>query len=194
VRMYLKQMSRGPLLTREGEVAICQRIEKAENEERRILYSFGFTAKEHIALAEKLLAEPPKERFDRVIMASKIPCRGEHLQALRKLVGQVRVLDRRVDAAYADWQRTTDKKRREKRAAEFRKLDQKLQQTFSRFYYEPKVVEEMTAMADNIAEKIRTGLRAIHELERLPQSTQRHTLLESHKEKIRSLESFARMR
>src|SRR5687767_8406242 len=64
VRMYLSQMGKVPLLTREQEVEICKRIESAENEVRRILYSFGFAAKEHIALAEKLLSEPPKERFD----------------------------------------------------------------------------------------------------------------------------------
>ena len=30
---------------------------------KRIIYSFGFTGKEHIALAEKLISEPPKERL-----------------------------------------------------------------------------------------------------------------------------------
>ena len=138
VRMYMRQMSRVPLLTREGEVAICQRIEEAENEERRILYGFGFTAKEHIALAEKLLCEPPKERFDRVIMASKIPCRSEHLQALLKLVGQVRTLDRKVDLKYAEWRDATDKGAKNRKGTEFKKLDKKLQGTFVQFYFEPK--------------------------------------------------------
>ena len=68
VRMYLKQMGQVPLLTREQEVEISKRIEDAENEVKRIIYSFGFAGKEHIALAENLSAEPPKERFDRVII------------------------------------------------------------------------------------------------------------------------------
>src|SRR3954471_17157059 len=68
VRMYLKQMGQVPLLTREQEVEISKRIEDAENEVKRIIYSFGFAGKEHIALAEKLVSEPPKERFDRVIL------------------------------------------------------------------------------------------------------------------------------
>jgi RNA polymerase primary sigma factor len=67
VRMYLRQMGKVPLLTREQEVAICKRIEESENEQKRIIYSFGFIAKEHIALTEKLISKPPKERFDRVI-------------------------------------------------------------------------------------------------------------------------------
>jgi RNA polymerase primary sigma factor len=63
VRMYLKQMGQVPLLTREQEVEISKRIEAAEGEVKRIVYSFGFAAKEHIALAEKLLSVPPKERL-----------------------------------------------------------------------------------------------------------------------------------
>jgi RNA polymerase primary sigma factor len=52
VRMYLKQMGQVPLLTREQEVEISKRIEEAENEVKLIVHSFGFTGKEHIALAE----------------------------------------------------------------------------------------------------------------------------------------------
>jgi hypothetical protein len=72
VRMYLKQMGQVALLTREQEVEISKRIEAAENEVRKIIYSLGFAGKEHIALAEKLLAEPPRERFDRVILDKKV--------------------------------------------------------------------------------------------------------------------------
>ena len=68
VRMYLKQMGAVPLLTREQEVEISKRIEAAEADVRRIVYRFGFASKEHIAIAEKLLAEPPRERFDRVVL------------------------------------------------------------------------------------------------------------------------------
>ena len=49
---------------------ISRRIESAEEAITRAFYRFGFAGKEHIALAEKLLAGPPKERFDRVIIDS----------------------------------------------------------------------------------------------------------------------------
>src|SRR6185436_16261444 len=42
VRMYMRQMGKVPLLTREQEVAICKRIEEAANEQKRIIYRFGF--------------------------------------------------------------------------------------------------------------------------------------------------------
>ena len=100
VRMYLKQMGQVPLLTREQEVEISKRIEDAENEVKRIIYSFGFTGKEHIALAEKLISEPPKERFDRVIVDKKIDSREQHLKVLRRLVKDVRAVDHKVDEKY----------------------------------------------------------------------------------------------
>ena len=90
VRMYLKQMGQVALLTREQEVDISKRIEAAENDVRKIIYSLGFAGKEHIALAEKLLAEPPRERFDRVILDKKVDNRNAHLRVLRRLVAQVR--------------------------------------------------------------------------------------------------------
>ncbi len=93
VRMYLRQMGQVPLLTREQEVEISKRIEAAEDELKRLIYSFGFAAKEHIALAEKLVSEPPKERFDRVVIEKKVDNREKHLRALRKLIGAVREAD-----------------------------------------------------------------------------------------------------
>ena len=89
VRMYLRQMGQVPLLTREQEVEISKRIEDAEKVVKRLIYSLGFAAKEHIALAEKLVSEPPKERFDRVVLDKKIDSRDDHLQALRKQLKQL---------------------------------------------------------------------------------------------------------
>src|SRR5205814_6589401 len=102
VRMYLKQMGQVPLLTREQEVEISKRIEAAEHELKRIIYSFGFSGKEHIALAEKLICDPPKERFDRVVVDKKIEGREAHLKDLRKLIRSVRALDQQVDDKYAE--------------------------------------------------------------------------------------------
>src|SRR2546428_11263306 len=127
VRMYLKQMGQVPLLTREQEVEISKRIEDAENEIKRIIYSFGFAGKEHIALAEKLISEPPKERFDRVILDKKIEGRENHLKALRKLVKDLRIIDQQVDDKYAEWQHCGQKGKRDKFFKDFNKIDQRLQ-------------------------------------------------------------------
>jgi RNA polymerase primary sigma factor len=193
VRLYMNQMGRVPLLTREGEVAICQRIEEGENDARQTLYSLGFAAKEHIALAEKLLAEPPKERFDRVIVDAKLATRTRHLQALRRLAAQVRSLDRKADAQFAAWRKAGKESLRRRRLAELRKLDKRLQKAFPQFGYKTKVIEEMSAMAENIADRMRAGQEAIHELEHRRRTSQQATHLEATRQTVRALEDLVRM-
>src|SRR6266851_8616402 len=144
VRMYMNQMGKVPLLTREQEVEICKRIEDAEEEIKRLVYSLGFTAKEHIAIAEKLLSEPPKERFDRIVVDKKVANREGHLRELRRLIRKVRALDASVDQKYAAWQKTATQGRRDKVFAELRKLDKKVQDTFPKFCYKQRVLEDMT--------------------------------------------------
>jgi RNA polymerase primary sigma factor len=193
VRMYLKQMGQVPLLTREQEVEISKRIEDAENEVKRIIYSFGFAGKEHIALAEKLISEPPKERFDRVILDKKIEGRDKHLKALRKLVKEVRTFDQTVDDRYAEWQNGATRAKRDRIENAFRKADQKLQRSFSRFYYKQKVIEEMALVADNIHDKIQLSLRGIQDYEGQRKSPQQQVVIQSEERKIRALEEFVRM-
>ena len=193
VRMYLKQMGQVPLLTREQEVEISKRIEDAENEVKRIIYSFGFSGKEHIALAEKLISEPPKERFDRVILDKKIEGRENHLKALRKLVKDVRVTDGAVDEKYAEWQASSNKGKKEKAFAEFKKVDAKLQRSFPKFFYKQKVIEEMALVADNIHDKIQQSLRSIQEFEAHKKSAHQQTIIQGEERKIKALEEFVRM-
>jgi RNA polymerase primary sigma factor len=193
VRMYLKQMGQVPLLTREQEVEISKRIEDAENEVKRIIYSFGFAGKEHIALAEKLISEPPKERFDRVILDKKIEGRENHLKSLRKLVKDVRAVDQSVDDKYAEWQNAPSKIKRDKVQTEFKKVDDKLQRGFVKFYYKQKVIEEMALVADNIHDKIQLSLRSIRDFEQQRKSTQQQSIIHSEQKKIKALEEFVRM-
>ncbi len=193
VRMYMNQMGKVPLLTREQEVEICKRIEEAEMEMKRIVYSLGFTAKEHIAIAEKLLSEPPKERFDRVIVDKKIANREGHLRDLRKLIKKVRAFDQKVDIKYFNWQKALQKSRKEKMQRELKKLSLKLQEIFTRFFYKQKVVEEMIVVAGNIHEKFQASLRHIVELEGLRTTAERRATIEAERAKIQTLEQFVRM-
>jgi RNA polymerase primary sigma factor len=193
VRMYLKQMGQVPLLTREQEVEISKRIEDAENELKRIVHSFGFAGKEHIALAEKLISEPPKERFDRVIVDKKIDSRDQHLKDLRKLVKFVRELDQQVDERYAECQAPVNKVRRDKLHKVFAKVDKKLQSTFPKFYFKQRVIEEMALVAENIHDKIQLSLAAINELEAQRKSGSSQAIIAAEQRKIGALEEFVRM-
>ena len=192
VRMYLKQMGQVPLLTREQEVEISKRIEDAENEVKQIIYGFGFSAKEHIALAEKLICEPPKERFDRVILDKKVESRDTHLRALRKLVRDVRAADTHVDDRYARWQEGTSKAKRDRAGTEFRKQDERLQRMFPRFFFKQKVIEEMSLVADNIYDRFQSSLLLIRECQANGNGSPDPSLLPSEERKIKALEEFVR--
>ena len=193
VRMYMNQMGKVPLLTREQEVEICKRIEDAELDMRRIVYGLGFTAKEHIAIAEKLLAEPPKERFDRVVVDKKIANREGHLRDLRRLIKMVGARDQKVDVKYVAWQKALQKGRKERLRRELTKLSAKLQELFPRFAYKQKVIEEMIVVAGNVHEKCKASGRLIQEMEALRASADRRAVIEAERAKIRILEQFVRM-
>jgi RNA polymerase primary sigma factor len=193
VRMYMNQMGKVPLLTREQEVEICKRIEEAEVAMKTIIYGLGFTAKEHIAIAEKLLSEPPKERFDRVIVDKKVTNRDGHLRDLRKLIKKVRAFDQKVDEKYFSWQKSQQKGRKEKMERELKKMNAKLQDFFGKFFYKQKVVEEMIVVAGNIYEKFQASMRHIQDLESQRATAERRAALEAEHAKIQTLEQFVRM-
>jgi RNA polymerase primary sigma factor len=193
VRMYLRQMGQVPLLTREQEVEISKRIEDAEKVVKRLIYSLGFAAKEHIALAEKLVSEPPKERFDRVVLDKKIDSRDDHLQALRKQLKQLGELDQQVDQHYAAWQAEGAGPRRDRLYATFKKLDRRLWKAFDKFCYKQRVIEEMTLVAENIHDKMLLGLRTIEGFKDQRKSAAPHGIVQSEERKIKALEEFVRM-
>ena len=193
VRMYLKQMGQVALLTRAQEVEISKRIEAAENEVRKIIYSLGFAGKEHIALAEKLLTEPPRERFDRVILDKKVDNRNAHVGVLRKLITRVHKIDLEADHKYVVWRDARGNTPRRRAQTAFRRLDQKLRIAFPRFCYKYKVIEEMALVAENIHDKLQYGLQALAETEAQRESTAQQHLAEAERQKIKALEEFVRM-
>jgi RNA polymerase primary sigma factor len=193
VRMYLNQMGQVALLTREQEVEISKRIEAAETEITKIIYSLGFAGKEHIALAEKLLAEPPRERFDRVILEKKVDSRDQHLGALRRLDVRVQKMDEAVDHKFTAWRNAHGNAPTKRALVAFKTADRQLQATFLKFCYKQKVVEEMALVAENIHDKLQYSLRALAEAEMQRESSAQQHLVAAEKQKIKALEEFVRM-
>jgi RNA polymerase primary sigma factor len=192
VRIYLNQMGQVPLLTRQQEIEISRRIESAEGDIRHIIYSLGFVAKEHIAIAERLLADPPRDRFDRVVLDHLAEDREGYLKSLRKLVARVREADTEADNLFIAWRDRGFDSHGEK-TARFHKLDEKLQKQFSNFGFKRMVVEEMTLVAENICDKIQYSLRALVEAGEQRESNAQQHLVEAEKQKIKALEEFVRM-
>jgi RNA polymerase primary sigma factor len=192
VRMYLKQMGQVPLLTREQEVEISKRIETAENHVKQIINNFGFTAKEHLALAKRLLSG--KERFDRVIIDKKIDSRERYMAALPRLCNTVARVDAQVDALYEKLMRSGLSKREHDRLYRaFKKADASLQKLFDRFYFKQKVLEEFVERANEVREKFDETLAEIEQLKRLRKSSSVDGELRNAERKLKRLELTARM-
>ena len=193
VRLYLRQMGKVPLLTREQEVAICQRIEAAEAEARRILQSFGLAPKEYLALAEKLLATPPRERFDRVVADQSPLHRKRYLHSLRRLVKRVRALDFQADARFAAWQRATRKADRARLHYQLQRFHRKLDALYPRFGFKHKVVDDMALVVENLHLKLQASLQALAAPPARQNPAARRAFLRAEHDKIRMWERFARM-
>jgi len=146
VRMYLKQMGQVPLLTREQEVEISKRIEEAENMVQKHINRFGFIARAHLDLAQKLTEG--KERFDRVILDKKIESRERYMKMLPRLCAQVVKLDKVIAQHYGQLLRASGKKDARK-IKSFQKAVASLQRFYPKFYFKQKVTEEFVHLADD---------------------------------------------
>jgi len=142
VRMYLKQMGQVPLLTREQEVEISKRIEEAENMVQKHINRFGFTARAHLDLAQKLTEG--RERFDRVILDKKIESRERYMKILPRLCKQVEKLNGTITQNYAKLSTKKDSKR----LKAFQRTLAALQRLYPKFYFKQKVTEEFVHLAD----------------------------------------------
>jgi RNA polymerase primary sigma factor len=145
VRMYLKQMGQVPLLTREQEVEISKRIEEAENMVQKHINRFGFTARAHLDLAQKLTEG--RERFDRVILDKKIESRERYMKILPRLCKQVERLGDTITQNYAKLSSNSSKKD-SKRVKAFQRTLGSLQRLYPKFYFKQKVTEEFVHLAD----------------------------------------------
>ena len=192
VRQYMQQMAKVPLLTREQEVRLFERIEEAEREIKRLIYSLGFAAKEHVALAEKLFSEPPRERFARVVMESQSAPREKQLKDLKRLIRITRKLDERIDEQYQQFQRAQSETQRRRVTAILNKLNRQLQAQLPKFRYRQKVVEDLIVLAGSLHEKFHACLRCTEELEALPQAPGQQSALRQEEARALALELFVR--
>jgi RNA polymerase primary sigma factor len=193
VQMYLNKMSKVPLLTREQEIEVCQRIEQAEIETTTLLYRLGFMGREHTALAEKLLCDPPKERFDRVVALKGTMTRGSHLKQLRRLIKKIRNLDAQADQNHSARQNASGKVCPPEIEAKARKLERSLRDTLPKFLYKQKILDDMIVVAGNVREKLKSSLARLRELEKHDKSGAKKDAIRVERAGIRALEQFVRM-
>lgn len=91
VRMYLKEMGSVPLLTREEEVDISKRIEKAQIQIEKIIMRFRYSTREAISIANYLLTG--KDRFDKIVSEKEVSDKNAYFNLLPKLCNLVKEED-----------------------------------------------------------------------------------------------------
>ncbi len=154
LRMYLKQMAIVPLLSGDQEIKISRQIEQYELEIRNLLYTLGFAAKEHLALADKLLSQPPRERFDRLVIDKKLETREKHLELLTRLARKVHALDVQLDEKFAQLQSTSGATQKKTLRNSITQLQRTLVRQLQQFSFRQRVLEDMAMMAENVFEQL----------------------------------------
>lgn len=108
VRMYLKEMGSVPLLTREEEVEISKRIEKAQIQIERIILRFRYSTREAISIANYLING--KDRFDKIVSEKEVTDKTAYLSLLPKLCSLLRKEDENLETLLHELQDPKAKK------------------------------------------------------------------------------------
>ena len=148
VRMYLKQMGSVPLLSRDQEVAISKRIERAEQIVRESIHRFGFIASAYLYMAEKL--EGGQERIDRVVHDKKVDNRTRYLSTLPRLAEQVRAARNGIESIHERLlQEPAGRKARATLTESFEAALAGLHKLYLKFFFKQRILEEFILLADS---------------------------------------------
>ena len=173
VRMYLREMGKTPLLTREGEIRIAKRIEEGRKEVADAVCRAGVAVREITEIGERLLQggarvgelfalnefDEISEQKEKEILAENAPL----LEGLRKEQAKIDDLGRRyqrgVGRLTERWQQRIQGEIARRKAAQATLL-QKLN-------INQRIVERVVARMRNLLERIEQGERELREMGRL---------------------------
>lgn len=163
VRMYLKEMGSVPLLTREEEVEISKRIEKAQIQIERIIMRFRYSTSETIAIATHLIQG--KERFDKSIAEKEVPNKQAFLTLLPKLCDLLKQEDHALQQLQIQLESPRLKEsEKEKIAEEFEKCRIRTQAYLRRFHCRHNIIEDFGEVILQAYERFLTLEKDINEL------------------------------
>ncbi|HEV2106194.1 MAG TPA: RNA polymerase sigma factor RpoD [Candidatus Eisenbacteria bacterium] len=168
VRMYLREMGRVPLLTREGEVEIARRIEAGERQVVSALFKAEPAVREIRLLMKRLKEGQLKiEDFIKVdeAAATEPALKKERLRAVR-ILERVFALQKRDNELLARQdERMTDRARANYQGT-FAKVEAELQQELHKLSMNPRMVEGLAAPVKAMAERALAFDDQVTELER----------------------------
>jgi RNA polymerase primary sigma factor len=141
VRMYLKEMGSVPLLTREEEVEISKRIEKAQIQIEKIIMRFRYSGHEAIAITDFLISN--KERFDKCITEKEIPNKTAFVQLLPKLRSLLVSEDGTLEQLHIEMEENKHSKAKQtKLLEEIEKSRIRTQAYLRRFHFRHNIIED----------------------------------------------------
>jgi RNA polymerase primary sigma factor len=164
VRMYLREMGQVRLLDREGEVAICKRIEAAESAAYRAVFESLTTMKRLSTLAERLRAE--KVRLDRVVRVDRKRKSSSSREERRRVLTRIEKIVR-LDRERRELESKL-RKARPQHATQTRKAIERrvkgIHTETVRLSLHPRQVTRMSVRMAELAEKLLKQEREIDEL------------------------------
>ncbi len=168
VRMYLKQMGQTDLLSRQQEIDISHRIEKAENELLSYLHLFGPSANYYLDVADKVLRN--EERFDRIVAEKNFERRDKYISETRRLMGKVIDAHNETTAIYRQLFRARKSKKSTKAyEAAFEETRNELTSLFSQFSFKGTIYEDFVEQIRQLRMRI---LKLTRQLEADPDNTE----------------------
>lgn len=142
IRMYLHQMGQVPLLTREQEVEICKRIEKAEVTVKVLFDKLGIASEMYLGLADRL--ERGEERFDRIVKDKFVDSRDKYMKVLPRIRREIAEKDKVLRKQFSLFSKSgVSKKSKDKAAKDLSKTRVQLSKAFDKLHFKQKVLESL---------------------------------------------------
>jgi RNA polymerase primary sigma factor len=176
VRMYLRQMGQVPLLTREQEIEISKRIERAETELLQCLQNVGFVAMSYLQYARNLV--DGLERFDRLVIDRKAEERDLYFKKLTPLVAQAEEAIKKCATLYKALGTAQAGKKKEQAQSAFDNSRTAFFKLCAKFFFKQKINEDFVALIE----------RRLEELTDLEREIQEHPRTQSLKDKLHQFE------
>jgi RNA polymerase primary sigma factor len=186
VRMYLKQMGKVPLLTRDQEVELAKRIEEADLQIRAILFTFGNIPRESVLIARRLLAG--KERFDRVVLDKNVANKDRYLVSLARLCNRVDVIDKDLAQISKSLKKKSSKSVRNRRQKKFDARRKELNNILKKFYFRQEVVDELIDKVLSLSDKIFSAEREMELVRHGESSKARKNRIKNERRKLKRIE------
>ncbi|MDA0323481.1 MAG: RNA polymerase sigma factor RpoD [Verrucomicrobia bacterium] len=193
IRMYLHQMGQVPLLTREQEVEICQRIETAEIGLKVVFNQLGVSPVLYLELVERL--ENGDERFDRIVTDKVVDSREKYFKPLPRLKKEIQRTRNKMEKDYvaASASRLNEKERARKQKI-LNRSREKMAGMLDKLSYKQKVIEQLASSGEETCNSMLAALNELEVIKKQRKSKKREAAVRDKQKEIREFEHLFCMR